>query len=160
MLSILLDSIESARIISPVVDSSCQKSICIKRDSVRIKPSRKVPHKNWLEFVATFYVCILRVVQYCRPDSSPITLPQIGKPEVQMCKGILIKVIHWTQTESDGKVHVLLVRYLKQFHPCWMKGQKVVPMESIGSIGDEQISIWKSPSSICQSPRKNSLYIC
>ena len=27
--------------------------------------------------------------------------------------------IHLTRTHSDGKVFVLLVRYLKKFHPCW-----------------------------------------
>ena len=38
-----------------VVDSSCQKSICARRDSVRIESSRKVPHTNRVKFVATFY---------------------------------------------------------------------------------------------------------
>ena len=28
--------------------------------------------------------------------------------------------IHLTQTDSDGKVYVLLVRYLKKLHPCWL----------------------------------------
>ena len=34
MLSTRVDLIESTRIVSPVVDSSCQKSICARRDSV------------------------------------------------------------------------------------------------------------------------------
>ena len=45
----------------------------------------------------------LRVVQYCRPDSSRFPFPSIGKPEVQMCKGLLMEVIHRTRTDSDGK---------------------------------------------------------
>ena len=52
--------------------------------------------------------------------------------------------IHWRRADKDGKVHVLLVRYLEKYHPCWKRGQKVVPMESIGSIGDEQIPMEKS----------------
>ena len=54
MLSIRLDLIESARIISPVVDSSCRKSICARRDSVLIKSSCKVPHTSRVKFVAPF----------------------------------------------------------------------------------------------------------
>ena len=54
ILSTQVDSIESTRIVSPVVDSSCQKSICTRHDSVRIESSRKVPHMNRLKFVATF----------------------------------------------------------------------------------------------------------
>ena len=45
--------------------------------------------------------------------------------------------IHWKRIDSDGKVHFLLVRDLEKFHSCWMRGWKVVPMESIGSIGHE-----------------------
>ena len=45
---------------------------------------------------------------------------------------------------SDGKVHVLFTRDLEKVHPCWMSGQEVVPVESIGSIGDEQIPMEKS----------------
>ena len=33
-----------------------------------------------------------------------------------------IHLIHWRQTDSDGKVNVLLVRYLEKCHPCWMRG--------------------------------------
>ena len=54
MLSIRLDSIESTRIVSPVVYSSCRKSICARRDSARIESSRKVPQTNRVRFVATF----------------------------------------------------------------------------------------------------------
>ena len=51
--------------------------------------------------------------------------------------------IHWTRTDSDGKVHFLFVRDLEKFRSCWMRGWKVVPMESIGSIGHEQIPMEK-----------------
>ena len=51
--------------------------------------------------------------------------------------------IHWRRTDSDGKVHVPFVRYLEKFHPRWLRGQKVSPIESIGSIGDEQIPMEK-----------------
>ena len=39
----LTDSNESTRIVSPVVDSSCWKSICARHDSVQIESSGKVP---------------------------------------------------------------------------------------------------------------------
>ena len=45
--------------------------------------------------------------------------------------------IHWTRIDSDGKVHFLFVRDLEKFRSCWMRGWKVVLMESIGSIGNE-----------------------
>ena len=45
--------------------------------------------------------------------------------------------IHWKRIDSDGKVHFLFVRDLEKFHACWMRGWKVVPMESIGSIGNQ-----------------------
>ena len=48
MLSIRLDSIESTQIVSPVVDSSCWKSICARHLSLRIESSRKVPQMNRL----------------------------------------------------------------------------------------------------------------
>ena len=50
----VVDSMESIRIVSPVVDSSCRKLICGNRDSVRIVSSRKVPHTNRLKVVDTF----------------------------------------------------------------------------------------------------------
>ena len=56
-----------------------------------------------------------RVVQYCRPDSSRFPFPSVGKPEVQMCKGLVMEVIHRTRTDSDGKVYVLFVRHLEKF---------------------------------------------
>ena len=54
MLLIRLNSIESAQILSPVVDSSCRKWICTRRVSVRIESSHKVPHTNQVKFVVTF----------------------------------------------------------------------------------------------------------
>ena len=45
--------------------------------------------------------------------------------------------IHRTRIDSDRKVHFLFVRDLEKFQSCWMRGWKVVPMESIGSIGQE-----------------------
>ena len=42
--------------------------------------------------------------------------------------------IYWTRIDFDGKVYFLCVRELEKFHSCWMRGLKVVPMESIGSI--------------------------
>ena len=48
MLSIRLNSIESTRIVSPVVDSSSRKSVCARHNSVRIESSRKVPQTNRL----------------------------------------------------------------------------------------------------------------
>ena len=59
---------------------------------------------------------------------------------------LLIKVIHWTPTDSDRKDNALFVRDLKKFHPCWMKGYQVSLMES---IGDKQISM-EEPCSICE----------
>ena len=35
------------------------------------------------------------------------------------------------------EVDFLFVRDLEKSHSCWMRGYKVVPMESIGSIGHE-----------------------
>ena len=55
MLSIRVDAIESTRIVSPVVDSSCRKSICetrlcksTLRRNMRIESTRKVPQTNRL----------------------------------------------------------------------------------------------------------------
>ena len=31
-----------------------------------------------------------------------------------------IRRIHLTRTDSDGKVYVLFVRYLKKLHLCWL----------------------------------------
>ena len=55
--------------------------------------------------------------------------------------------IHWKRIDSDGKLHFLFVRDLEfdrmiplmldGFHSCYMRGWKVVPMETIGSIGNE-----------------------
>ena len=45
--------------------------------------------------------------------------------------------IHRTRIDSDGKVHFVFVRDLEKFHSCYMRGWKVVPMESIGSVGNE-----------------------
>ena len=78
-----------------------------------------------------------RVVQYCRPESSRILLLSIGKPEVSWCKVLPSVWMHWTRIDSDGKVHFLFVRDLEKFRSCWMRGWKVIPMESIGSIGHE-----------------------
>ena len=50
-----------------------------------------------------------------------------------------MEVIHRIQTDTDGNVHVLFVRDLEKFHPYWTLGWNVEPMESIGSIGHEQI---------------------
>ena len=54
--------------------------------------------------------------------------------------------IHWKRTYSDGKVYVLFVRDFKKLNHIGLAygGQKGVPMESIGSIGDESIPIEKS----------------
>ena len=49
--------------------------------------------------------------------------------------------IHWRRTDSDGKVHDLFIRVLQKVHSCWMRGLKVVPMESMGSLRHEQISM-------------------
>ena len=48
MLSIRLDSIESTRIVTPVVDLSYRKSIWVRHDCVQIDSSRKVPQTNRL----------------------------------------------------------------------------------------------------------------
>ena len=45
--------------------------------------------------------------------------------------------IDWTQIYSDGKVHFLFVRDLDKLNSCWMRGCKVLPMETIGSNGHE-----------------------
>ena len=52
--------------------------------------------------------------------------------------------IHWKQIDSDGKVHFSIRQRLRMIplmlyglHSCYMRGWKVVPMESIGSIGHE-----------------------
>ena len=62
--------------------------------------------------------------------------------------------IHWRRTDSDGKVHVPFVRYLEKFHPCWLRGQEVVLMESIGSIGDQQIEMEKCMIYLFESLKK------
>ena len=49
----------------------------------------------------------------------------------------LVHRIHGTRIDSDGKVHFPFVRDLEKFHSCWLSGWKVVPMESIGSVGHE-----------------------
>ena len=60
--------------------------------------------------------------------------------------------IHWTRIDSNGKVHfpirerlrmIPLMLDLIRFRSCWMRGWKVVPMESIESIGHEQIPMEK-----------------
>ena len=51
--------------------------------------------------------------------------------------------IHWTRIDSGGKVHFLFVTDLEKFRSCWMREWKVVPMESIGSIGHEHIPMEK-----------------
>ena len=51
--------------------------------------------------------------------------------------------IHCTRIDFDGKVYFLCVRELEKFHSCWMRGWKVVPMESIGSIGRKYIPMEK-----------------
>ena len=38
------------------------------------------------------------------------------------CQCLQFKFIHWTQIDSDGKVHFLFVRDLEKFRSCWMKG--------------------------------------
>ena len=48
MLLIRLDLIESTQTVTPVVGSSCWKSICARHDSVRIESSCKVPQTNQL----------------------------------------------------------------------------------------------------------------
>ena len=53
-LSIQVHLIKFTRIVSPVVDSSCWKSICARCDSVRIESIHKVPHTNRVKFVAMF----------------------------------------------------------------------------------------------------------
>ena len=78
-----------------------------------------------------------RVVQYCRPESGRILLLSIGKPEVSWCKVLPSVWMHWTRIDSDGKVHFLFVRDLEKFCSCWMSGWKVIPLESIGSVGHE-----------------------
>ena len=55
-----------------------------------------------------------------------------------------MEVIHRIQTDTDGNVHVLFVRDLEKFHPYWTLGWNVDPMETIGSIGYEQIPMEKS----------------
>ena len=59
----------------------------------------------------------MRVVQYCRPDSGRIAF-SIGKPEVQRCRGLLMKAIYRTRTDSDGKVHVLFVGDFEKVNLC------------------------------------------
>ena len=45
--------------------------------------------------------------------------------------------INWTRIDSTGKVYFLFVRDLEKVVSCCTRGLKVVPMESIGSIGHE-----------------------
>ena len=45
--------------------------------------------------------------------------------------------IHLTRIDSDGKVHFLFVTDLEKFRSRWIRGWKVVPIESVGSIGHE-----------------------
>ena len=53
--------------------------------------------------------------------------------------------IHWKRIDSDRKVRFsirvrlrMIPLILDRFHSCYMRGWKVVPMESIGSIGNEK----------------------
>ena len=65
MLSIRLDSIESTRIVSPVVDSSCQKSICKtralyeSRRDVTCKSSRIIKCFRQVDSVSVYWTWML-----------------------------------------------------------------------------------------------------
>ena len=73
----------------------------------------------------------------------------LGKIPLMLDEGIEsrsdgVHRIHWTRIDSDGKVHfslcerlVMIPLMLDGFHSCYMRGWKVVAMESIGSIGHE-----------------------
>ena len=52
-----------------------------------------------------------------------------------------VQWIHWKRIDSSGDVDFLFVRQSKKFHSCCTRGLKVVPMESIGSFGHEQIPL-------------------
>ena len=82
-----------------------------------------VENRRCKSFNITFTV---RVVQYCRPESSRILLLSIGKPEVSWCKVLPSVWMHWTRIDSDGKVHFLFVRDLKKFRSCWSVGLQVL----------------------------------
>ena len=78
-------------------------------------------------------------------DQNPVVSPCFPseKRKSSGVKSYQVYWMHWTRIDSDGKVHFLFVRDLEKFRSCWMRGWKVVPMESIGSIGHEQIPMEK-----------------
>ena len=53
-------------------------------------------------------------------------------------------VIDQCLSDSDGKIHVLFVGYFEKVHPFWIRGYKVFPIVSIGSIGDYSIPMENS----------------
>ena len=80
MLSIRLDSIESTRIVSPVVDSSCRKSICETRApcessrDVTCKSSRIVKCFRRIDSVSVYWSwmegIVSEIIEYYRKWSS------------------------------------------------------------------------------------------
>ena len=80
------------------------------------------PYVSANQRAAPVFPLVSRVVQYCRPDSSRIPFSSIGKPEMQMCRGLLMKAIYRRRTDSDGKVHVLFVGDLQKVNLCWITG--------------------------------------
>ena len=72
-------------------------------------------------------------------DQNPVVFPCFPSENRKSSgvKSYQVYWIHWTRIDSNGKVHFLFVRDLEKFRSCWTRGWKVVPMESIGSIGHE-----------------------
>ena len=72
-------------------------------------------------------------------DQNPVVSPCFPSENRKSSgvKSYQVYWMHWTRIDSDGKVYFLFLRDLEKFRSCWMRGWKVVPMESIGSIGHE-----------------------
>ena len=63
--------------------------------------------------------------------------------------------IHRTWTDSNRKVQVLVMRHLKKFHPYWILGWKIDPINS----SDTKRFQWESACSSHETNRKNITHI-
>ena len=93
MLSIRLDSIESTRIVSPVVDSSCRKSICETRapcESSRIvKCFRRVDSVSYIQTVQPIRSRTQLGVKWYRVTSNGTALREMVQHTSRLIRAIV-----------------------------------------------------------------------